>query len=372
MSLTLLSRPVSTLMRPTFFSPVEQSLGLTAQRLRENSAGMLPITDGARLVGVVTEASLATAIANGAEDSEPSQIALVAEPPIIRLYETGAEALRSFDRFQTGALIVVDDANLVVGILRASDLLDPPSVNPRPHMIGGMATPFGVYLTTGSVSTGATGLALMTTGMVLFSMLTAATLTSYGAYIGLTNLGMIQKQADLLTTFLQFGLFAASFRLLPIAGVHAAEHMVVHAIERGEPLEPNIVKRMPRVHPRCGTNLAVGSSIFLGIALNPAISSEYFRVVLALVATLLLWRRVGGWVQYWITTRPPTDKQIEMGIRTGKALLAKQAQTRFVRVSFLTRLWNSGMFHVMAGSMLVASILGVLSALFGWGLPVFG
>jgi uncharacterized protein YqhQ len=42
--------------------------------------------------------------------------------------------------------------------------------------------------------------------------------------------------------------------------------MVVHAIERGEPLVLEVVRRMPRVHPRCGTNLVAGIALFLGLA----------------------------------------------------------------------------------------------------------
>jgi uncharacterized protein YqhQ len=34
---------------------------------------------------------------------------------------------------------------------------------------------------------------------------------------------------------------------------------VVHAIERGEPLLAESVRAMPRVHPRCGTNIVAAA-----------------------------------------------------------------------------------------------------------------
>jgi uncharacterized protein YqhQ len=163
---------------------------------------------------------------------------------------------------------------------------------------------------------------------------------------------------------LGIALFAASFRLLPISGIHAAEHMVVHAIERGEPLVPSVVKRMPRVHPRCGTNLAVGSTFFLWLATFQLIQPEEFRLLLALVATVLLWRPLGGVVQYFITTKQPSDKQIQMGIRSGRELLEKHSRAKRIQVGFGGRLLQSGLFHVMAGSILATILLYLLKALF--------
>jgi hypothetical protein len=357
-------------MRATFVMGAEQTLGAVAAKLRENSAGLVPVVEAFLLRGVVTETSLAKALAEGHVETDGIEVAFMAEPPVVRLYESGAEALRAFDRYRAGSLVVVDDDYRVLGILRASDLVDPPNTTNRPPLIGGMATPFGVYLTSGTAFGGPRGLALVSTGITLFSLLSGATLVSFWLLNWFVHLGMAAKAADLVTTIIQFGLFVACFRLLPISGIHAAEHMVVHAIERGEPLIPSVVKRMPRVHPRCGTNLAVGATLFLSIATTPALPGGGPRELLALVATLLLWKRLGGLVQYWVTTRPPTSKQIEMGISSAKELLENQAKVQRTQVSFGHRLWNSGMFHVMAGSILVATVLGGLAVLFPqWHLP---
>lgn len=362
MTPNLLTRPVSTLMRATFQVGIEQTLGFAARRLRENSAAILPVVDEMTLRGVVTERSLAQAIGDGKDVNDGIEAAFVAEPPVLKLYESGAEALRVFDRMNVGALVVVDDDYRVVGILRASDLIDPPLVANRPALIGGMATPFGVYLTTGSLSAGPGGWALVSTGALLMTMLGSITIACIFLQEWLLDQGLQFALVNSATTVIQVVLFALGFRLLPISGTHAAEHMVVHAIERGEELIPSTVKRMPRVHPRCGTNLAVGAGIYTALAISLDIGLDReLQLLFALVITILFWRKLGGLVQYWITTKPPTDQQIEKGIQSGKALLEKHSHSKRVQVSFLTRLWNSGLFHVMAGSLIVAAILAAIS-----------
>lgn len=371
MSLAPLSRTVVTLMRATFSLPLEDTLLLAAAKLRENGSDVLPITDGPYLRGVVTEFSLATALAEGADEKDGIERALAKTEPIIRTYETGAEALRKFEELGVGTLVVVDDDRRLLGLLRASDLISPPKTAARVANVGGMATPFGVYLTSGTVSAGAGGWALVTTGMTLFTILITATLLS--VYFGnwLVKVHVSDLWATLISSALQWVLFGVGFRILPISGIHAAEHMVVHAIERGEPLVPSVVKRMPRVHPRCGTNLAAGSALYMGIATaTTIIADDWLRLMTALVVTLLFWRRLGGLMQYWITTRPPTDKHIRMGIRSAEELLAKQANAHHVHVGFFGRVWNSGLLHVIAGSSIVFGVLQGLSALFHWNLPI--
>src|SRR5438270_13233654 len=96
-------------------------------------------------------------------------------------------------------------------------------------------------------------------------------------------------------------------RLLPLSGIHAAEHKVVHAIERGEALVPEVVSRMPRVHPRCGTNLWAGATIFLGIFSLPWLDNAS-RLLIAAIVTFVLWRPVGQLMQGPVHTRPPSKK----------------------------------------------------------------
>ncbi|MBN9502576.1 MAG: hypothetical protein BGO01_17755 [Armatimonadetes bacterium 55-13] len=377
MPLAPLSRPVATSMRATFSVPVENSLSTAAQRMRENGAEVLAVIEGQMLRGVVTERSLARAIGEGAEETDSVQVAFDPLEPFVYQYQTGAEALRRFEEFGVGALIVVDDDRRVVGLLRASDLVSPPVVQNRPANIGGMATPFGVYLTSGTVKAGSQGLALVTTGMTLFTVLTSASILAGFLDEFLIRHHVSTSVTDFLVGIAQYALFGIGFRLLPISGIHAAEHMVVHAIERGEPLVPSVVKRMPRVHPRCGTNLATAVTLYLGIAMFPTTQwlgddpgIESLKLLVALVVTVIFWRPLGGLVQYWITTRPPSDKQIQMGIKSGKELLDRQSHAHRIRIGFFGRLWNSGLFHVMAGSIICFTILSLLSYLFHWDLPL--
>ena len=369
MSSSPLSRPISTFMRGTFVADGSATIGTAAAKLRENSAGVLPVAQDSILVGVVTEQSLAAALANGAQHSDGIETAFVQEPAVVRTYDSGAEALRMFEGSGAPALVAVDDFGRIGGLVRPSDLVDPPTWRARPALIGGMATPFGVYLTSGSVGAGAGGLALVATGALLFTILTIATFVSLGFHIFLERFGWPFSVVNTISSLFQLGLFAASFRVLPIAGIHAAEHMVVHTLERGEPLVPSVVRRMPRVHPRCGTNLAVGASLFLGLATIP-IPSDEMRLMIALVATLIFWRRIGSFVQYWVTTRPPSDRHIELGIKAAKDLLDKHAHVHDLHTPLWRRLWNSGMFHVMAGSFLVLGLFTGISALLGLDIPL--
>lgn len=369
MSASPLSRPIASLMRATFAVPVEDTLIVAAQKLRENGSELLPVCDGPFLRGVVSESSLARALADGAEEIAGVEQALLHPEPTIHHYESGAEALRRFEEFGVGTLVVVDDDRRVVGLLRASDLVNPPKAVVRPQAIGGMATPFGVYLTSGVVRAGAGDLALVTTGMLLFTVLSTATVIAYYFERWLLHFHLPAGLIGTISSVLQLALFAGGFRILPISGIHAAEHMVVHAIERGEPLIPSVVRRMPRVHPRCGTNLAAGASIFLGVITWKVIPVEEFRYLLALVLTLLFWRPLGSLMQYWITTKPPSDKQIQMGIRSGEQLLKKQSQAHKLGTNLFMRILSSGMLHVMLGSAIALGLISLLAKVLPFEIP---
>jgi uncharacterized protein YqhQ len=137
--------------------------------------------------------------------------------------------------------------------------------------------------------------------------------------------------------------------------------MTVHAIERGEALVPEVVRRMPRVHPRCGTNLVAALSIFLGVLGLNVLDAET-RVLVGLLLTAILWRPVGSFLQYYVTTKPPSDAQLEMGIRAGKELLSKYEVDPVVTPPPLRRVWNMGILQIMLGSTTLALMLNGLAA----------
>jgi CBS domain-containing protein len=356
-----LQQPVGALMRHCARLQSEDSIQTAAEVLRDEGVELIVVVEGDRLRGVVSQQSLAQALGEGRQPSESVMTAAASPAAVLRPYSTGAEALRTF-AFTGGApVVVLDEMERVLGVVGPADLYPRRAVQVRPPLIGGMATPFGVYLTTGSISAGAGGLALIATGMLLFSLITGASFAADYLASFVRNAGSAAKVADILSV----GLFAIGLRLIPLSGIHAAEHKVVHAIERGEELTPAIVKRMPRVHPRCGTNIAVGASLFVSLATANFIPIREFQLLFALVATIALWRPLGGLVQMLVTTRPPSDRQIDMGIRAGEELLAKYARSPHVRPNFATRLWNSGLFHVIVGSFLAFGLLWLILKPFG-------
>jgi uncharacterized protein YqhQ len=136
--------------------------------------------------------------------------------------------------------------------------------------------------------------------------------------------------------------------------------MTVHAIERGEPLEMEYVRRMPRVHPRCGTNLAAGAVIFLTLAnLNTGVYQD-LTLLFALVATLLAWRPAGNLLQAIFTTRPPNEKQLRNGIEAGKQLLHRYQMQGYRPLTLRERIWNMGILQIAAGMMVVWLALDLL------------
>lgn len=356
MAPSILSQSVAVLARATYAVHVEDSLSLAARRMRENGGGILALIRDGRYAGAITERSLAEALAKGMEPLDPAVRAQDVADLRIASYITGAEALRLFSELEVPALVVVDERGHVMGVLSPSDLYPRTMVPPRPPMIGGMATPFGVYLTTGVVRAGASDLALVTTGMLLCCILLVTAVIATQAANWAAARGMSEDVASTLATVLQFGLFGAVMRFLPIAKIHAAEHKTIHAIERGEELNLEVVRRMPRVHPRCGTNFAVGAAIFLTIATTPLISIPEIRVTIALLATLIFWRPLGAVVQHYITTAPPKDKHLRMGIRSGEELLAKFADAHVVMPTLGQRIYASGLLHVALGSAIISGV----------------
>jgi len=130
---------------------------------------------------------------------------------------------------------------------------------------------------------------------------------------------------------------------------HGAEHMSIHALEAGDPLTTDAVRRYPTAHPRCGTEflvvvLLVSIVAFALIGNLPPLLLVASRVALVPVIAAVsyellqlgarhrshaivrwLWSP-GIWVQK-ITTRQPTDDMIEVAIVSlQRALLADGAE----------------------------------------------
>jgi uncharacterized protein YqhQ len=168
-------------------------------------------------------------------------------------------------------------------------------------------------------------------------------------------------------------LFVALFRFSWVTGFHAAEHQVVHTLEAGDDLRPDIVAKQPRVHPRCGTNLVAGMFLLLMLL---SVEKPPFEVPLlqpllrgiaelnplaALLLTAFFWRRLGSWLQQHVTTRPANAAQLDSGIVAAEQLLQRYAARAGERLTFPRRLWNMGMVQVFAGYLLVAGGVHLLN-----------
>ncbi|GMV38200.1 MAG: hypothetical protein AMXMBFR61_27080 [Fimbriimonadales bacterium] len=365
----------------------ESSIGSAAEFLRMAATPFVVVCEGSRPVGVIGETELSAAVAAGCSPEEPVRHHVSSDLPTLApdaKPETAAKAIHEAGR---GAAAVVGQDGRYLGIVTAGDLIARSPLPLLPTFIGGMATPFGVYLTTGFVSAGRGSWALVATGALLFTLFLAANALAAGvAWLAdsFLGLGLVQMflsstvpDPPVWSTLATHSLTALAFlmllRTIPLSAIHGAEHKVVHAIERQEQLSLEVVRRMPRVHARCGTNLAAGAVLFLSLA-GVAYSPEWQPVGMlgALLATVALWRPLGQGLQRFATTREPSDRQIEQAIEAGKELLAKARRAGDPRASFPTRLVNSGVLQILLGALLCATAVDLLERLLGFTLPVLG
>lgn len=284
-------------------------------------------------------------------------------------------ALLALDRYDLPAMPVYDDARRYLGMVSRADLLAGVHKTVRPPLVGGMATPLGVWLTDGRASGGAPNLGLFLTGLILSIglMLSTALIVAgagalrpeWGAMAYSGRLGAAVEPSNVfntITALIQGFLFLMFFRVLPLSGVHAAEHQTVWALERGLPLTVENVRQMPRAHPRCGTNLvALGGLLTIGIQHLPEITPNWILVVF--IAAFFGWRSLGTALQNVFMTRPATDKQIESGIRAANEVMEKYQAQPFAAPPLPLRLLNNGMIWSAAGMMLG---LFVLDSLLSW------
>ncbi|HVF10436.1 MAG TPA: DUF1385 domain-containing protein [Abditibacteriaceae bacterium] len=282
-------------------------------------------------------------------------------PAVFSLHNT----LLTLDRYDSAALPVVDEAGGYRGMISRADVIAALDGQVRPPVIGGMATPLGVWLTTGHLSAGAPPLGLFLSGMTLaFCFIVAHLVMLFGlaafsqewaamyvsGRLGATS--ELGSSFNLLVMAAESFLFLLTLRALPMAGIHAAEHQTVWAIEKGVPLVPEYVAQMPRAHPRCGTNLvAIGGLIQIIFQHLPSLDPSW--VLLSLLFVYLTWRNFGQVLQERFTTKPATRRQLESGIRAGEALLKKYQEQPHVTVSFGARLFNSGLVLAVLGMALL-------------------
>jgi uncharacterized protein YqhQ len=216
----------------------------------------------------------------------------------------------------------------------------------------------GVELGRGSVAimiVVAVGLGI---GIFLLLPLLLAQLTIRGPFAG--ALAPISGGSPVIEHFLEGGLrlfiFVGYLLLISRAPdvrrvfrYHGAEHMTIHALEHGDPLTRDAIRRYPTAHPRCGTefilvvvvvsifafSLLAGQSLVVSIAgrvafipVIAAVSYELLRFGAKHRSNPLI-RAIfmpGIWLQL-ITTRQPDEAMIDVAIVSMEQALVADGET---------------------------------------------
>ncbi len=370
---------IGNLMRGVRNLSPEDTIGKAAELLRVSGLAEYPMVSGGRLTGMVTEAAVLKALATGDSQTvieEPVADIVNRNIVCVNPYMSIVQVAEVMNDHNLSVAAVVDEHGSYLGLAVRSDITGALSLTIRPPTVAGMATPLGVYLSTGHIRAGAGDFGLFLAGVALMAMYFAATGVIFGLAWLVDRTGAFHPSLfDIMrfetrytanwmevTRAIMYGLslpvFLGLMRLAPISGYHAAEHMVVHAIENGEPLKRANVMAMPRVHPRCGTNIVAAVALFF---LVRQVLSDDAAVMLFIFVLVFAWRAVGGYFQYYITTRPPSEKQLDNGIKAGESLLAQYRANPGYHVTGWRRLWNTGLPMVMLGSataMGVAELIG--------------
>jgi len=364
-------------------------VGRAAAMLREEGTTALAVVQDGRPVGLVTEEKVLGLLASLPAELLVSEKALATPvesvmtlAPLVQADVPAQLTVQHLAASDLEAAVVVDSDGRYQGIVTKRDALAALAGALTPRSIGGLATPLGVHLTTGSVRAGPGDLGLLLTGASISLLYLAARLCVHGMawlaekvwpQVPLLSLRLAQSSDASEVYFaqlfwwrlgmaaLEIFVFFLLLRLAPLSSTHASEHQVVHAIERGLPLEPEAVQRMPRVHPRCGTNLIAslfvlfaGAEIVLSVITGSSreLASLWLvagtgTVILAMVAAR---RRLGPLLQFLFTTRPASRKRVEAAIKVAEKLLQRHRTAGELRGARLRRLWNMGLLQVAAGA----------------------
>jgi predicted transcriptional regulator len=376
---------IELLAHPCRALEATDGLGKAVEALRQSGVSALPVVASGRLLGMVSEGDIMRlltreAAADNIEGLRTTPVSRAMTFPIVAMHagQTLEQARELFASSDLRVLPVVDQVGVCRGVVTRADVMSAIFGVTTPPRVGGLATPLGVFLTTGSVRGGASNLGLLLTGAALVILFVAASLLTNLLTLGLERWlhlplfslavareapaneayarGAFAGAGGILVAAVQIVIFFILLRLAPLTGIHAAEHMVVHAIEDGDELTPQRVATKPRVHPRCGTNLmalvfiAAAGFWLISAAESLLGSAGFTAAVLALLFVIyFLWRSVGAGIQRFLTTKRPSRRQLENGIRAGRELLARYQQRPAYRASGMARLWNMGIVQVAAG-----------------------
>jgi len=353
----------------------QDSLVRAASLLRLSPLGLAPVLDQGRIVGTVDQACLRPDNGRMCDAAELARVENVMRPIVVTIpiFAPPDIALQMLDAHRTDVMPVVDHSGRYRGLIARADLVLVTSGVAPPERIGGMATPLGVYLTSGTARGGVGDLALFLSGLSLFCFMVLAwavvfAITWFLEPNSAINLALLGPTTSLPWAWLAVGaMMGLLFRTSPLAGYHAAEHQVVHAVERGEDLVPERVSRMPRVHPRCGTNLVIVGVTATAIVMFLGGTTD--GVVVAVIVALIARYPLGGLAQYFVTTKPAGEAELRSGIRAAEDLIERHQAVIGKALSPMQRVWAMGLIQVGAGLLIPMWAFTRLLNLIGIPLP---
>jgi CBS domain-containing protein len=350
------------------------------EAIRQSGLMQHPVVSNGRLVGVVTESAVLDALVAG----DPRTVSESAVGTIMNHdvacgdpHMTIAQSAEVMSRYQLQSMPLANEYGFYMGTVCRADIVGALSLTIRPPVIAGMATPIGVYLTTGQLRAGAGDIGLILTGVSMMLLNLIAIGIVYGiASLLQAEIPSFQILSALVSPSIHQGywmdiagkvmlgaavpIFLLLLRLVPLSGYHGAEHQVVHTIENGEQLTEANVRAMPRVHPRCGTNIVAAVILFSLVA---QVFSEQVAAMIAVLLFVVAGRRIGGFFQQYVTTRPASEKQILSGIKAGESLLEQYRLTPGYSAAWWRRIWNTGFPQVVVGSVATAELVHLLRIL---------
>lgn len=132
---------------------------------------------------------------------------------------------------------------------------------------------------------------------------------------------------------------------------HGAEHKAVHCYEHNLPLTVKNVRKYPTLHPRCGTSFIMIVLIFSILIFSLVSSSNFWikflsRVILIPIIAGISYEFLKFFAKYEhnkfikiflypglfvqkITTKEPTDKQIEVAIKAVESVLNMERKRKY-------------------------------------------
>ena len=200
-------KPVASIMRQVPFVSPDASIGRALEYMKAAGTDALPVVSFGKLIGVIREKDLLDVI----NHQDPQSLLdtnvhtimkdiVTAVRPWTTIGDT-AEIMRLND---TQTAFVISDYGDYLGAVSRADVLAAILDTLKPASIAGMATPLGVYLTTGNLRSGPGDLGLFLGGIALMLM-------NYLAFGNVFGIAWLVQHMGYLIFYLKNGLLKFLF-----------------------------------------------------------------------------------------------------------------------------------------------------------------